>query len=168
MLLHRLCHLKDTPLVKVGDWVTRGQLVGYCGTSGNSSGPHLHYDIFNQNNNWYVYTSGWSIAKVKSVFTNPGVYIKNKIPMDNSYPLLGYKFLQWVRNPGYYHPGIDCNGVNDLGKPVYSPVEGRVRFVAGTSWVKNWLKKLILINWNHGFGNFVVIEEKPGFDIRAI
>ncbi len=167
-LFHRLCHLKDTPLVKAGEWVKRGQLIGYCGTSGQSSGPHCHYDIFNQPNNWTIYTSKMSMAKVKSIFTNPAPYIKNKIPMDNTYPLSGYGFMQWVRNPGYYHAGIDCNGMNDLGKPIYSPVEGRVRYVAGTTWVRNWLRRLIPRNWNSGFGNFVVIEESPGFDIKAI
>ena len=31
--------------VKAGDRVQRGQLVGKCGNSGNSSEPHLHYQL---------------------------------------------------------------------------------------------------------------------------
>jgi murein DD-endopeptidase MepM/ murein hydrolase activator NlpD len=31
--------------VKAGDHVLRGQLLGKCGNSGNSSEPHLHYHL---------------------------------------------------------------------------------------------------------------------------
>lgn len=43
-----LAHLKlGTSVVKVGDKVKRGQLLGKCGNSGNSSEPHLHYHLQN-------------------------------------------------------------------------------------------------------------------------
>jgi hypothetical protein len=43
-----LAHLKrGSIVVKVGDKVTRGQLLGQCGNSGNSSEPHLHYHLQN-------------------------------------------------------------------------------------------------------------------------
>jgi len=43
-----LAHLKfDSVKVKVGDKVERGQLIGLCGNSGNSSEPHLHYHLQN-------------------------------------------------------------------------------------------------------------------------
>lgn len=37
-------HLEEIP-VEVGQIVTRGQVIGYSGNTGNSSGPHLHYEI---------------------------------------------------------------------------------------------------------------------------
>jgi murein DD-endopeptidase MepM/ murein hydrolase activator NlpD len=164
---HRLAHMKDTPLVKVGDWVKRGQLIGYCGTSGASTGAHLHYDIFNTDKlGWTFYVYGWSLAKVKSVFSNPVKYIKDKIPMDNAFPYAGYEYLQYVRSSNYYHPGIDCNGLNDMGKPIYAPVEGRVKAVYGTSWIKNLWGKLIKQDYNSGWGNMVVIEEMPNYKIE--
>ncbi len=43
-----LAHLKlDSIKVKVGEKVTRGQVIGLCGNSGNSSEPHLHYHLQN-------------------------------------------------------------------------------------------------------------------------
>ena len=43
-----LAHLKQGSIeVQVGDRVKRGQLLGLCGNSGNSSEPHLHYHLQN-------------------------------------------------------------------------------------------------------------------------
>lgn len=43
-----LAHLKlGSMRVKVGDKVQRGQVIGLCGNSGNSSEPHLHYHLQN-------------------------------------------------------------------------------------------------------------------------
>ena len=48
---HIFCHLaKDSITVKVGDKVTRTTKIATMGSTGNSTGVHLHYQLNNANN----------------------------------------------------------------------------------------------------------------------
>lgn len=42
----RYCHLNEI-LVKEGQHVTAGEIIGKSGSTGNSTGPHLHYEVRN-------------------------------------------------------------------------------------------------------------------------
>lgn len=169
---HRLAHLQTIPMVRVGQWVKRGDLIGKCGSTGNSTGAHLHYDIPLVNlsrSNWREYVHRLTHAQVKARYGDPKLFCSNSIPMKGELPLVGYHYLQGVRDKSgvYFHSGEDLNGLNDLGKPVSSPVEGRVIYVGGdnngASRARGRLKTFLERHLNGGWGYFVVIEEKPGF-----
>lgn len=44
-LYSRYLHMKDKALFKTGDRVSRGDVVGYVGNTGNSTGAHLHWEL---------------------------------------------------------------------------------------------------------------------------
>lgn len=41
----RYAHMTKDLQVKNGQFVNKGELIGYCGNTGRSTGPHLHYEV---------------------------------------------------------------------------------------------------------------------------
>jgi hypothetical protein len=44
-VMTRYCHMVERPYVREGQLVNAGQILGRVGTSGNSSGEHLHFEV---------------------------------------------------------------------------------------------------------------------------
>lgn len=49
----RYAHLSRL-LVQAGDWVEQGEVVGLVGNTGNSTGPHLHFELRQRTDNGWV------------------------------------------------------------------------------------------------------------------
>jgi hypothetical protein len=44
-IMTRYCHMVEPPMVTVGQTVAAGQQIGVSGSSGHSSGPHVHFEV---------------------------------------------------------------------------------------------------------------------------
>lgn len=89
-------HLKSPAIVSKGTQVSRKQVIGYMGTTGASTGNHLHFELYNPNN----------YGKVINPWTT---YYQGKVPVTiggNSYKAnINYKsdsyaqsWCNWLKN----------------------------------------------------------------------
>lgn len=75
------CHLrKNSALVKPGDLVTKGQRLGLIGSSGYSTDPHLHFEVWND-------TIGY-VDPFMGSCGNPTSMWVNQFAYDNAYRIL--------------------------------------------------------------------------------
>lgn len=96
-MLHIFGHLSDRNVVKKGQNVSAGQVVGISGNTGASTGPHLHYEVTNtlgsgrksQDPNLYLQ----AYANSKSVDTYNKTETKNNSTPENSTSGTGGKAL---------------------------------------------------------------------------
>ncbi len=92
-------HLKNGSLTtkNIGDLVTQGEYLGVIGSSGNSTGPHLHFEVYEDDtytfdklidpyagpsNSWNL-TSWWAVQKP---YRNPTI---NALTTNSTYPDFG-------------------------------------------------------------------------------
>lgn len=80
---HRFMHMQNLPSVNVGDKVNAGQVIGYVGNTGNSSGAHLHYDIADDQG--YLGGHSSSVSDINAHYLDPNAYL-SKYFTKNGYP----------------------------------------------------------------------------------
>lgn len=69
--LHCYCHL-DSYIVRAGENVERGKMIGRQGTTGQSTGSHLHYEIRKTSSPQY----GWIADRANNCF-EPSEYLQD-------------------------------------------------------------------------------------------
>lgn len=142
------------PSVKVGEYVTPATIIGKVGSTGHSSGPHVHLDgTLDHPVTWTQYHS----RPMKEYFdTEP--WAKNVLPYAKRYLTSrhGKGGLEGVQ-----HIGVDVNvQPEDKGLSIFSPCYGRVVFVQGPVRVfAAKVKAFVMNDYGSGFGNFVWIEK---------
>ena len=80
---HRFMHMQNLPNVSVGDKVKSGQIIGYVGNTGSSSGAHLHYDIADDQG--YLGGHSTSVSDINAHYLDPNTYL-SKYFNKNGYP----------------------------------------------------------------------------------
>ena len=88
----RYLHLMQA-VVTHGQRVRRGQVIGYVGTTGNTSGPHLHFELYSD-----------VPPEVENVFGYPG---KVRLPEGDHMALIG---TEWALGAGIVLGGLALAG----------------------------------------------------------
>ena len=105
-------HLKTGTLTdkNVGDTLARGEYVGLIGSSGRSSGPHLHFELYNSDNELVDPYSGgcnqmnerswWMIQEPYYDSSITGILVGTSSPVSNGCGLAESVFEQSAYAPG--------------------------------------------------------------------
>ena len=83
-----MAHMKEMPCVKVGDKVKRGQRVGTQGSTGNSTGPHVHFELR---------LDGMKVNPVPYVFAYPEQEVNSSTQRD--FGIKHYSPVKYVGTP---------------------------------------------------------------------
>lgn len=73
-------HLNEPPNLSLGNELTPGQKIGFIGTTGRSTGPHLHLEINNKGTNFASSYNSYSFDKT----INPIFFYMNSGLKDSS------------------------------------------------------------------------------------
>lgn len=158
--------------VKVGQRVAKRQLLGYSGSTGNSTGPHLHWEVRKSS---YVPSSSWNFTYVIEPYYKPYVTPSDPKPPTNTTPYFDRTKLKagmtndtvkrfqvwlWSKQPSAYKGWFNENIYNMTYKGAtgfYGPATKRL--VADT--YKRLNSQYPNGNWDYGVVNGVWPTE-PG------
>ena len=98
-------------MVSVGDKLIQGQKIGIMGSSGNSTGPHLHIEV--QNNVEWNY--GEKLVRPSSQIDFNDYFLRRGFDLrlgDNNSYVFAYKLiLIQLQAKGIIKQGVDANGI---------------------------------------------------------
>lgn len=87
-------HMNEPSMLSVGDKVQIGSLVGYEGTTGSSSGIHLHVEMQDISNH------SWVFQAPKEYYTNPAEFMG--FPNQEGISVIYYRHSYSTRTQTYF------------------------------------------------------------------
>jgi murein DD-endopeptidase MepM/ murein hydrolase activator NlpD len=161
-------HMDQPSPLTIGDRVTIGQLVGYVGSTGNATGPHVHFEVFQHgtetDNFWPPYltkttANPWKVISISnpqlgpaSPFVNHDV---NDVPQGN---LIWQSSTQWHPKGAWRDPNYKTD-VRTFGNYIANVLGGKPEFYMALSALEvNWGKD-IMPAWN--FANVKNTNARP-------
>ncbi|MET8148782.1 M23 family metallopeptidase [Actinoplanes sp. NPDC049668] len=161
------CHMVRRPSVNVGQTVSTGQVIGYVGSSGNSSGPHLHFQTHNgQSNN-----DGNTVDPVTFMLAR-GVDLRNGGGDPTKYWVDTFANAPGRSSPGGAQTGTLNAGTNYVYCRVWGPNVQvgsaynhwwlKTDLDTGSPWQNQWVSAYYLSRWGND-----VAKDNNGVDIRA-
>jgi len=166
------CHMVQRPSVSVGQSVSTGQVIGYVGSSGNSSGPHLHFQTHNGSST----NDGNTVNPVTFMAARGVDLASGGSTTPPSGPPSGTVWVDTFANaPGRSTPGGTQTGTLYAGRNyVYCRVWGpnvqvgsafnhwwlKTDLDTGNPWQNQWVSAYYLSRWGND-----VAKDNNGVDI---
>lgn len=146
----RFAHLEDVPVVKVGQVVTRGQLLGTMGTSGQSEGEHLHLDVVKGEQSRKYTLSDIEAGQPEAAPPRQALYFCDKelFGVDPVFTT-GYADPEYFEERGKVHLGFDV--------VPFDRHETRAHW--GIHWPRSMEGKVSAVIWDpDGYGHCLMIS----------
>jgi uncharacterized protein (TIGR03437 family) len=189
----RYLHLRDVPLVAVGQSVQQGDQLGWMGDTGNSTAPHLHFGVrYNDDGSstrsevTYVTVDGWLLKSFQTECSSSGVQIRyyhssNRIYQPPSFTTAG------IAEPWTYQTGLSPGGWTTIfgqflasrqeqwqpvvGQPLQTTLGGTAVRINGIQSALSYANDgavNLLVPGNVQEGNATVVVERDGVTSQSI
>lgn len=136
----RYAHLKNKPLLSIGDKVSYGDPIAVIGNTGKSYGIHLHIDLCEGNIN-YIWQQKDAFIKIIPNYKELNYFIDGDLFKSN------YKISTYICEFEY----MNKYGILHHGYDLY-PLKGNLVY-----WNRNFQGTVIYNNFDKGYGNTVMI-----------
>jgi murein DD-endopeptidase MepM/ murein hydrolase activator NlpD len=139
----RYAHLRFKTHHKEGDTIGRGEVLGFMGSTGQSTGPHLHIDVVRGRHEHMYRMHNIACGDLEPDFEQLSYFIDEELGGGQfrvtTYP---YDYRYVIDGKWKAHPGYDVVLEEPLGK-IY--------------WNRSMAGVVAKCGFDHGYGNFIQI-----------